>query len=167
METAVMTPEYLLEVAKNTIEVVEYCFLTTLSESGQANARLVQHFKPNADMTIWIGTSPKTRKVHEISNDNRVTMTFQDDKEYTYVTLLGLASVETDLSERQRYWHEDSIAYFPEGPQGDDYVVIKFVPSRIELMNFARNIVPKPFGMLPAVLDKAGESWVIESNNLK
>jgi len=44
MEKA-MTPEYLLEIARNTIEAVD-CFLIT-SESGQANARLVQHFKPS------------------------------------------------------------------------------------------------------------------------
>jgi len=41
-----MTPEYLLEIARN-LRAVDYCFLITLSESGQANARLVQHFKPS------------------------------------------------------------------------------------------------------------------------
>lgn len=162
MEKAIMTQEYLLEVARDTIEAVEYCFVITLSESGQANARLVQHFKPEADLTIWVGTSRKTRKVREICNHSHITVTFQDDKEYSYVTILGSASVEDDLNQRQRYWQDDYIAYFPGGSQGEDYVLIKFVPSRIELMNIVRNVPPESLGLRPAVLVKAGEAWVVE-----
>ncbi len=162
-----MTPEYLLAIARDTIEVVEYCFLITCSESGQANARLVQHFKPEADLTIWVGTSSKSRKVREICNKSHTTVTFQDDREYSYVTLLGSASVEDDLNQRQRYWHDDSIAYFPAGPKGDDYVLLKFVPSRIELMNTARNVPSESSGLRSAVLVKPGEFWVLEGNSLK
>ena len=159
---AVMTSEYLLEVARDTIKAVQYCFVITLGESGQANARLVQHFKPEADMTIWVGTSPKTRKICEIRNESNITITFQDDKDYSYVTMLGSASVENTLNEKQRHWQEDFIAYFPKGPQNDDYVLIKFIPSRIELMNFQRGVTPEPFGLRPAVLVKAEENWVVE-----
>ncbi|WP_250124309.1 pyridoxamine 5'-phosphate oxidase family protein [Chroococcidiopsis sp. CCMEE 29] len=162
MEKAEMTPQYLLEIARDTIEGVEYCFLITLNKSGQANARLVQHFKPEAELTIWIGTSSKSRKVREILYQCHTTLTFQDDRDYSYVTLLGSASVETDLNQRQRYWHDDSIAYFPAGPGGNDYVLIKFVPSRIELMNFTRGVTPEPFGLRPAALARAEESWVLE-----
>jgi len=123
-----MTPEYLLEIARNTIEAVDYCFLITLSESGQANARLVQHFKPRIDMTIWVGTSRRTRKVREICNNNRITVTFQDEREHAYVMLLGSASVETDLNHRQRHW-QMILLTFPAGIS-DDYVVIKFVPNQ-------------------------------------
>lgn len=164
MEKAVMTPEYLLAVARDTIKAVEYCFVITFSESGQANARLVQHFKPEADLTIWVGTSSKSRKVREICNKSYTTVTFQDDGEYSYVTLLGSASVEDDLNQRQKYWQDDYIAYFPAGPKGDDYVLIKFVPSRIELMNITRNIPPESSGLRPAVLVKAGDSWVLEGS---
>lgn len=167
MEKVVMTTEYLLTIARDTIDVAEYCFLISLSESGQANARLVQHFKPEADMTIWFCTSSKSRKVREIGNKSHITVTFQDDREHAYVTVLGSASVETDLNERQRHWHDDSIDYFPAGPGGDDYVLIKFVPSRIELMNFARDVTPEPFGLQPAALVRSGASWVLEGSSWK
>jgi len=66
METAVMTPEYLLKIAKDTIEAVEYCFLITRSELGQANARLVQHLKPEAAIE-WLHL-PKIHNVSAISD---------------------------------------------------------------------------------------------------
>ena len=159
---ALMSLEYLLEVVKHTIEKVDYCFVITLNESGQANARLVQHFKPEVDLIVWIGTSLKSRKVSEIRNKSGITITFQDDKDCSYVTMLGSASVENTLNEKQRHWQEDFIAYFPKGPQNDDYVLIKFIPSKIELMNFQRGVTPEPFGLQPAVLVKAEENWVVE-----
>ena len=136
--------------------------MITLSESGQANARLVQHFKPEVDLIVWIGTSLESRKVREIRNESCITITFQDDEEYCYVTMLGSASVENALNEKQKHWQEDFIAYFPKGPQNDDYVLIKFIPSRIELMNFHRGVTPEPFGLQPAVLVKSGKNWVVE-----
>ena len=157
-----MSSENLLEVVKDTIEAVPYCFLITLGDSGQANARLVQHFKPEADLIIWVGTGSKSRKVHEICNENHVTLAFQNDEEYAYVTMLGSASVENAPNEKQRHWQEDFTAYFPNGSQSDDYILIKFIPSRIELMNFQCGVTPEPFGLRPAVLVKAEEDWGVE-----
>ena len=74
---ALMSLEYLLEVVRHTLEKVDYCFVITLNESGQANARLVQHFKPEVDLIVWIGTSLKSRKVSEIRNKSGITITFQ------------------------------------------------------------------------------------------
>jgi general stress protein 26 len=164
METAVITSDYLLEVARETINAVKYCFLITISESGkQANARLVEHHKPDADWTIWICTSSKSRKIKEIRRKNHITVTFQDDNEDAYITMLGLASVVDDSEEKQRHWQDDLIAYFPEGSTGKDYILVKFVPSRIEMMNFAREIIPQPYGLKAAVLTKVAEDWGIES----
>ena len=162
METTVMTPEYLLEVARETINAVKYCFLITISESGkQANARVVEHHKPEEDWTIWICTSSKSRKVREIRSESHITVTFQDDSEYAYVTMLGLASPEDDPKEKHRHWQDDLITYFPQGLTSEDYILIKFVPLRIEIMNFARKITPEPYGLKPAVLSRSGENWAI------
>jgi general stress protein 26 len=164
METAVITPEYLLNIVRDTINSVQYCFLVTISESGkQANARLVEHHKPEPDWTIWICTSAKSRKIREIRRENHITITFQDDSQYAYVTMLGLASVEDDPQEKQRHWQDDLLAYFPDGSTGKDYILVKFVPSRMEIMNFAREVTPEPYGLKPAVLVRSGEDWIIEN----
>ncbi|RUT14382.1 general stress protein [Chroococcidiopsis cubana SAG 39.79] len=165
METTLMTSKYLIEVVKDTIESVKYCFLITINESKQAHARLVEHFNFEADMTLWFVTNAKSRKVREILNKNSVTVTFQDDSEQAYVTALGIAIVETDSYEKQKRWQEDWIVYFPAGIQSNDYVLIKFVPSRIELMNFARHVASEPLSELqPAILTKVEKTWVLEES---
>ena len=157
-----ITAERVLEAAKAGIKAAEYCFLITLSASGEPHARLVQPFEPEQDWTIWVGTSPETRKVSEIQMDSRVTLAVHDAKDTAYVALLGTAQVERDIDKKRKYWRREWVAFTPGGPEGDDYVLIKFFPSRIELMSFGRGILPKPYGLRPAVLVRSGDSWVVE-----
>lgn len=156
-----LTAESLLEAARAIIQAAEYCFLITRSESGQANARLMQHFKPSIDLTLWFGTHTRSRKVQDISRDSRVTAALEAPREAAYLTLQGSAQVVSDLSMRRRYWREDWVAFFPEGPEGEDYALIKLVPAGIEIVSFAHHITPEPYGLQPALLIKTGEGWGI------
>ena len=155
-----MTAENWIEVARVTIEAKDYCFFITLGESGHANARLMQPFRPERDFTIWFGASPRSRKVREIAANDRVVVTYENAGDHAYVTLLGRAQVERDVDARHRYWREEWARFWPAGPEDEDYVLIKFVPSRIELMSIYRRVVPDP-RVQPAVLIREGESWVV------
>lgn len=156
-----MSPEDLLKIARETIEAAPYSFLMTLDESGAANARLMQDFKPEADLTVWFGTSPRSRKVREIRRDNRVTVSFQVLQENAYVTLIGTAEFVDDAAERRRRWYKEWIAFFPAGPEGEDYVLIKFTPARVELLNFTWGVNPLPYGLQHANLVRTADGWAI------
>jgi general stress protein 26 len=58
----------------------------------------VQPFGPDDDLTVWFGASPRSRKIREIRQDNRVTVTFEYADEAASATLLGEAAIRTDLS---------------------------------------------------------------------
>ena len=74
-----MTAADWIEVARITIEPKDYCFLITQSESGRANARLMQPFKPEEDLTIWFGSSPRSRKVREIAAKRGMLLACRED----------------------------------------------------------------------------------------
>lgn len=156
-----ITAELLLETAKSSIRTAEYGFLITLGERGEAHARLVQPFEPEPDMTIWIGTWSKSRKVREIQKDSRVTLAFHDKEGTAYVTLQGSAQIESDIHKKRKYWREEWSGFIPQGPDGDDYVLVKFIPSRVELMSFSKGVLPKPYGLKPAVAVRSEELWVV------
>jgi len=156
-----ITLERALEAARTSLKSVEYCFLITLGESGAPHARLVQPFEPEEDLTLWVGTWEKSRKVKEIQRDNRVTLAYYDEEDTAYVTLVGSADIESDREKRKKYWREEWLGFLPEGPEGDDYVLIKFVPERIEIMSFGRGILPEPYGLRPAVLVRSADTWVV------
>ncbi len=162
MTSELMTPETLLGVVRKTLQAATYCFFITAGdEGGWPAARLMQPFAPQDDLTIWMGTSPASRKVRDVQQNHRVTLASMDMQENAYITMLGLASLEEDIGERQRFWRDAWSAFFPQGPTGDDYVLLRFVPERIEIMNFAQQITPPPVGLKPAVLLRSGEAWAL------
>ena len=159
-----ITAALILETAKSSMKSAEYCMLITLGEGGEANARLVQPFEPEPDMTIWVGTWSKSRKVREVRRDSRVTLAFYDKESTAYVTLLGLAQIENDLNKKRKYWREEWIGFIPQGPEGDDYVLVKFIPFRIELMSFGSGVLRQPYGLKAAVIVRSEDSWALVDN---
>lgn len=149
----------ILNVTKAMVEEAEFSFLITQNESGAADTRLMQHYDPEEGLIIWFGASPRSRKVGQIRADDRAAVALQQADKPAYVVLQGRAYLDDDLDRRQKYWREDWTAFFPDGPTGDDYILIKFVPARLELMHFAQEIAPEPYGLKPAVLIRTADGW--------
>jgi general stress protein 26 len=153
----------ILDTVRETITAAAFCFMISIGENGLPNARLMQPYPPEADLTIWLGASSISRKVQELRKDPRTVLAYQYLEENAYVTMYGRVVLSTDLELRQRYWRESWIDFFPGGPESDDYMLIQFKPGRIEAMNFTRHIHPPPYGLAAAVLelDSGTGTWTI------
>ena len=155
-----LTVEQLLTVAKDAILSTYYCFLITISESGVPNARLMQPYEPEDDLTVFLGSSPQSRKVSELQGNNRASLAYHSLRENAYVTMIGTASIENDVATRQKYWRDEWKIFFPGGPLSGDYTLVRFAPCRIEVMNLARNIYQQPYGLRPCILVRENDTWV-------
>ncbi len=153
-----------LEAARETMSAARYCFLVTLDEAGQPQARLMDPFEPGTDLTVWLATNPKTRKVDQIRRDPRVTLAYSDAQGHGYVALIGRARLVEDLSERRRRWKPDWTPFYPDGPEGEDYVLIEVTPSRIEVMSMSQNVADDPLGWKPAILRKSNGRWLLDQH---
>jgi general stress protein 26 len=122
----------------------------------------MQPFPPEEDLTIWMGASPGSRKVREIERYWRVSLAYAYAEVGAYVTLLGTATVVTDLHQRRHYWRETFRPFWPEGPEDRDYALIRFEPERIEVMHLQRDVAPEPYGLRPAILVRQGDTWLVE-----
>jgi hypothetical protein len=40
-------------------------------------------------------------------------------------------------------------------------VLVKFIPSRMELISFSRGILPQPYGLKPAIAVRSEDLWVV------
>lgn len=157
---AEVTLERSLRIARETLRRTEFCFFITRGAAGEANARVLQPSAPRNDFTIWFGTSPGSRKVAELKRDDRVTLTYESPGK-GFVSLTGRASVHSELALRRRWWRDTWYAFFPDGPETDDFAVVKFEPSRIEVLHFPARLTPAPFGLKPAILVRDGQGWLL------
>ncbi|HEX2729656.1 MAG TPA: hypothetical protein VHM16_07870, partial [Rubrobacteraceae bacterium] len=67
----------------------------------------------------------------------------------------------SDPAQKRRYWREEWRVFYTGGPEGEDYALVRFVPDRVEMMNFTREVTPPPYGLRPAVLERVGGVWTI------
>ena len=151
-------PADLLKIALDTLRGHPFGFLSTLGRE-RVHTRLVEHLGVDDDAGVWIGTSPRSRKVTQVAARPEVTYAAEDREGVGAVALHARARVVTDERERAARWRDDLSAFFPDGPHGDDFVLLALRPYRIELMNFAHGVHPDPYGLVPAVIAWDGDGW--------
>jgi general stress protein 26 len=89
-----------LAIARNIMRTARYSFLITQGPQEHPNARLMEHFPPEADLTLWFGISPRSRKAAEIRANPQVTVAFQNEAENAYVVVKGSAEIIDDVAQR-------------------------------------------------------------------
>ena len=129
----------LLGAAREIISSARYCALITLDESGGPRVRTMDPFPPESDMTIWMGTNRKTRKVADIERDSRVTLYYYSPDASGYVTVTGRARLVDDAEEKAARWKNEWEAFYQD--RASEYLLIQVVPERLEVVDYSRGIV--------------------------
>ncbi len=155
-----LQPTQVLEVAQRLTRDVGLCVLTTTGADDWIHARVMQPFPVDPDLTLWFGTSPSSRKIADMAHDAQATATFQSADGSAYASLSGRVGLVDDLETRRRLWRSDWTQYFPAGPD-DGYILMRLVPDRIEVLDFANGVAPPPYGAVPAAVVRSDGEWAI------
>lgn len=161
-----ITAQVVLDAARRIMTAVEYCVLSSLGEGKAINARMMQPFPPEDGLTVWLGTGLTARKAQDIIRSSQITLTYMQYEEAAYVTLRGIGDLHADdMVLRRKYWRESWQAFWPDGPEDTNYSLIRFVPLRVEVMDFNIGIAPAPYGLQPAVVARANAEtdWEVVS----
>ncbi|MGA9762960.1 MAG: pyridoxamine 5'-phosphate oxidase family protein [Gaiellaceae bacterium] len=115
-----------------------YCAIVTIDSSGRPRVRTMNPFPPESDLTVWMATNSRSRKVQEIRANPQVCLYYADHGAATgSVAIAGKAVLVDEASEKQRrkrdYWSES----FPDWKY---LLLIKVVPERLEVLNYERGL---------------------------
>lgn len=142
-----------LTAAREVMAAARYATLVTIGEDGQPEARIVDPFPPEDGLVIWIGTNPLTRKVRQIEGDPRVTLLYFDATGLSYVTLVGRAEPVTDPDVKRRHWKEEWAGFYPDGPQSEGYLLLRVIPSRLEISSSRHGLTNDRRTWRPVILE--------------
>ena len=154
--------ESLLNVAQETVTAAGVASLITVDETGYPSSRSVAAFPPDEDFAkIVIGTHPDSRKNSHVLNDPRVVLSYVDNANRGYLTVIGKAHIEANSDEKTTYWVDRFSAFFPDGPESDEYQLMIVVPEQLELRSFGLKVAEEPTRWSPVILGRgeAGE-WL-------
>jgi general stress protein 26 len=138
----VLSRERLIEVAREVMDSAGYCALITIDETGIPQARTMDPFPPEDDMTVWLGTNPKSLKAEQIQKNPHVALYYFDAAGLSYVTIEGTARLVNDPKEKAKRWKEAWNALYPN--RTDAYLLIKVSPEKLEVISFKDGINGDP-----------------------
>ncbi len=101
--------------------------MTKGSEAGELHMRPMglQGDVSTFGGTLWFFADDRSHKVHEIRQEPRVSLSFQNEQENRYLHLAGTASLVTDRSKMRELFTIDSKAWFPGGVDDPHLVLIR------------------------------------------
>ena len=158
-----MDVDRLLQITRETVDQVTYCFAVTGDGDGGANARIMQPRRLQDDWTVDFTTSRRCRKYRELTRAGRVTLAYQYDPERSYVCLSGPVAIIDDLALKRARWSPDASRWFPDGPDDPNVTIFRLSTERIELWSGRRDVMPEPKGFSAAVLIRDGDGWRYEA----
>lgn len=129
----------LISAAREIMNTTRYCALITTGRNGRSHARTMDAFAPETDMTLWLATNPRSRKVAEIRRNPKVTLYYFDKESAAYVTIYGTARLVNEKAEKARRWKDDWKAFYPD--RDKSYLLIKITPQRLEVVNINKGVV--------------------------
>lgn len=139
VEASQFPRDTVIAAARELIAEQHYCALVTIDSSGSPQIRTMNPFPPEEDMTVWIATNSRSRKVSEIKKNPRVTLYYADHAKATgYVSITGRAVLVDDMSEklkRKRAYWDDAF------PDWKYLILIKVIPERMDVLNYKRRMV--------------------------
>jgi general stress protein 26 len=150
---AAPTRARIVEATRTILERARYATLVTLDEGGAPQGRVVDPFPPEGDdLVVWVATNGRSRKVGQIARDPRVTLVYFEPATASAVTLVGTAQLVRDPVEKARHWKDEWKAFYQDTHKGDDYVLIRVTPSRLEVVGEAYGMVNDPATWRPVIL---------------
>src|SRR5262245_51412655 len=147
-----------LGVARTLMEAAGYCALITVDAEGRAQARTMDPFPPEDELTVWMATNSASRKVAEIRANPRVTLFFFDPKSSGAVTILGEARLIDDAGEKARRWKPSWSRFYKQANRGADYLLIRVKPTRLQVVSEAHGLPGDPGTWRAAVVYFRGVS---------
>lgn len=153
MESQQPSREAIIEAGRDIMVAAVTCALVTIGPDGAPQARMMDAFSPEDDLTVWMATNRDTRKVAEMRADARVTLIYFDRDDPGYATLVGRVRLVDDPAEKRARWKDAWTSYYPGGPEDPSYLLIEFVPDRLEVVSVKHDIAADPLAWKAAVVE--------------
>ena len=107
-------------------------------DGGLLRSRPLLSHPDEKDGVIWFLTAKSDSKVMEILNEQAVNLSYMDMDHSHFVSVSGKAYPTLNRAKLDEVWSPYSEAWFPEGKDDPELVMIKIVPEQAEYWDMER-----------------------------
>ncbi len=147
-----MKNEKNIAILQEMAEKVRICMFNTIDADGNFSSRPMGTAKIEDDGSIWFFTNEYSLKTKEISKDNEVNLGYSDPANNTYIYVNGKAELVDDQARKEAYFSPAIKAWFPEGADDPNLILIKVEPSAAEYWDASASKMVVAFKMIKAIV---------------
>lgn len=140
-----------IDKLRDLIQDVDTAMLTTI-DNGILRSRPMDTQQTEYDGDLWFMTSSENHTVDEIMKDNRVNVSYASPDDNTYVSVSGRAEFSTDKDKIAELWSPEHRAWFPEGQNDPNLILLKVVVEQAEYWDVASSTLTQIAGFLKAMV---------------
>jgi len=142
-----------LEKVRELVEDIRMAMMTTVDDQGNLVSRPMAALQMDEDGTIWFFTKRTSPKVDQIdNNEHRVNLAFADVSDADYVSISGTADELDDRAKIDELWNPQAKAWFPEGKEDPDLILLKVHTQMAEYWNSSDSTMVRLFQQATAVI---------------
>jgi len=130
------------QICLNLMTSTSACYLTTLDADGlpytdgMNNLRYARqypglvdfHAEYNDGLTVFMTTGMQSDKIARVRANPKASVYFCDPDQIVGFMLAGEVEIVQDQQIKNRLWQKGWTMYYPNGPEGPEYGIIKLVP---------------------------------------
>jgi general stress protein 26 len=128
------------ELRKKIVEffgTYQYSNLITIDENGIPKGRMMENLPLKEDLVFYFATGSQSNKLKEIKKNPSASVFLYRPADHSSISALGKAEIVTDDATRKQYWKDKWTAYWKTGPTDPAYVLIRIVPKKVVLLDYA------------------------------
>lgn len=130
-----------IEKLREIVNSTRTAFLVTHAEDGTLHGRPMATAEVEDDFdTIWLSTPRDSGKVHEIAQDQRVLLGFNNASGSEWASIAGTARVVDDRAKIHELWSPYWKNWF-DGPDDPRLVLIAITPEKAEYWDTGSQVV--------------------------
>jgi general stress protein 26 len=134
------------------IQGIKVAMLTTVDESGRIHSRpmATQQIEFNGD--LWFFSTQNSHKIAELKRESKVQISYVDEDSHRYVSISGAAQVVKDPDKAKELWSPLYKAWFPEGLNDPNLVLLKVTVDQAEYWDSPSSAVVHLIGLTKAIV---------------
>ncbi|MGB3076558.1 MAG: pyridoxamine 5'-phosphate oxidase family protein [Chitinophagales bacterium] len=121
-----------LEKFRELLKDIHSCMMITTSVEGELNGRPMAATEVEQDGTLWFFTQDNSKKVREISREQKVLLTYASNAKNSYVVINGTAEISEDKEKIRELWNPLFKVWFPDGAEDPNIALVKVRPVKVE-----------------------------------
>jgi general stress protein 26 len=125
--------------------------VTTIADDDLFRSRPMLLERVEDDGSLVLLTHASSQKVHELTRDSRVNVTFADDKGTRYVYATGRGRVGRDEHLIEELWNPTYRAWFPGGRDDPEIAVLRIEVERVEYWDVPSSRLVRLWGAVTAL----------------